>query len=375
MNTYSHVLFTWAAARRLCPRRPRLAWFAAAGAGLPDLPYIARGARLLWKGGARVQRRDVLAKLDYYSEPDWTPDLALHSLVSVAPVLVASGAVQSPALRGGLRALSLGWAGHNLVDLATHASDARPHLWPISSRRWQSPVSYWERRSHALPMVVLEHAALVALAASALANLPRRKGARPSWSTRVRNSTDLAMSFLRHPRQVGALVPTSRRTVSQMLDMSSWGHVRRVVELGAGTGVYTAQLLDRVGPDAHVLAFEIETGLARGLEERFEDTRLRVICDSAENLEEYLDGERVDIVVSALPFTTLPEAVRARIYRAIVVALDPAGAMLAIQYSTARQGDLKRLFSTVERRWAFRNVPPALLYACRGPAPGNAGST
>jgi phospholipid N-methyltransferase len=375
VNTYSHVLFTWTAARRLCPGRRRLAWFAAAGAGLPDVPYIARGARLLWKGGGRVKRREALAKLDYFSEPDWTPDLALHSLVSVAPVLAASGTVSSPVVRDGLRAMSLGWAAHNLVDLATHASDARPHLWPISSRRWRSPISYWERRSHALPVLILEHAALVAVAGWALRDPPRERVRPRPRLARVRDSTGLAASFLHHPRQVGALVPTSRRTVREMLDMTSWRGVERVVELGAGTGVYTEQLLERVGPDAQVLAFEIDRVLARGLEQRFADSRLRVICDSAENLHEYLNGHSVDVVVSALPFTTLPEPFRARIYRAIVTALEPAGMMLAIQYSKARQGDLQRLFSTVEHRWALHNVPPALLYACLGPGALTAGSS
>lgn len=39
--------------------------------------------------------------------------------------------------------------------------------------------------------------------------------------------------------------------------------------------------------------------------------------------------------------------------------------ILAIQYSTARQRDLERVFGKVRRRRSIRNLPPALLYACR----------
>ena len=81
-------------------------------------------------------------------------------------------------------------------------------------------------------------------------------------------------TFIKHPRQVGALVPTSKSTVGTMLDMTEWGRVSCVVELGAGTGVYTEELLRRVGDDAMVLAFEIDPGLACRLTGRFHDRRL-----------------------------------------------------------------------------------------------------
>lgn len=372
MNTYSHVLMTWAAARRLRPQRPRTALMAAAGAGLPDLPYLARAARpVTSKRG--LTKHEVLEKLDYFNEPDWTPDLALHSLVLIAPLYGAAGALPTPASREGVRALALGWVGHNLVDLATHASDARPHLWPVSRRRWRSPLSYWERPSHAVPVLIAEHLALLAIAAHVgYRRVPRnyyRRGRRTPLQ-RLGDLTSLMTTFVEHPRQVGALVPTSRRTVREMLDMTDWRHVKRVVELGAGTGVYTAQLLERVGRDARVLAFEIDGRLARRLGERFTDQRLRVVDQSAETLADHLGGEQVDVIVSALPFTTLPEPVRKAVYDAIASALRPNGVMLAIQYSTVRQRDFERMFSEVDRRLAVHNMPPAMLYACRGPVNG-----
>lgn len=176
-------------------------------------------------------------------------------------------------------------------------------------------------------------------------------------------------TFIKHPRQVGALVPTSKSTVGTMLDMTEWGRVSCVVELGAGTGVYTEELLRRVGPDAMVIAFEIDPGLAHRLTQRLHDGRLRVVNESAENLAAHLNGHKADVIVSALPFTTLAKAVREAVLSAITDGLAPDGVMLAIQYSAARQRDLERLFGSVRRQRALRNVPPALVYACRGPVP------
>jgi hypothetical protein len=71
--------------------------------------------------------------------------------------------------------------------------------------------------------------------------------------------TDLAerLLFLRafgtHPRMVGAVLPTSRWAVVDMLDMADIQRAKSIVELGAGTGVYTQEILARLRQDARVL--------------------------------------------------------------------------------------------------------------------------
>jgi phospholipid N-methyltransferase len=59
-------------------------------------------------------------------------------------------------------------------------------------------------------------------------------------------------AFAAHPRQVGAILPTSRQAVRDMLDMADVPGAGLVVELGAGTGSQTAEILARMGPDARL---------------------------------------------------------------------------------------------------------------------------
>jgi phospholipid N-methyltransferase len=150
-----------------------------------------------------------------------------------------------------------------------------------------------------------------------------------------------------------------------MLSLAPLGEARCVVELGAGTGPYTGEILRRLGPQARLLAFEIDPELARGLAERFPDPRLRVIADSAANLEAHLDGERPEVIVSALPFTSLPATVRQEVLDVTRRVLAPGGVMLVLQYSRFAQRALERTFGTVERRLSPLNVPPAVLFICR----------
>ena len=171
-------------------------------------------------------------------------------------------------------------------------------------------------------------------------------------------------AFAANPRQVGAILPTSRYAVRDMLDLGDVPGAGLVVELGAGTGVQTGEILARLRPDARLVALEIDPDLARLLEERFDDPRLQVVCDSAEYLAKHLDGERADVLVCALPFTSLEPGLRRRILDTLPKALAPRGTALVIQYSPLIQSELRRLFPSVRRRITLRNVPPAFLFAC-----------
>jgi phospholipid N-methyltransferase len=171
-------------------------------------------------------------------------------------------------------------------------------------------------------------------------------------------------AFAANPRQVGAILPTSRHAVRDMLDMADLPSARLVVELGAGTGVQTGEVLARLAPEARLIALEIDPALVRILEDRFHDPRLQVVCDTAENLPEHLAGEQADVVVCALPFTSLEPGLRRRILDTLPRALGPGGVALVIQYSPLIQSELRRLFGSVRRRISPFNVPPAFLFAC-----------
>jgi phospholipid N-methyltransferase len=175
-------------------------------------------------------------------------------------------------------------------------------------------------------------------------------------------------SFLANPRQVGAVLPTSRRAVGDMLDMADVPAARLIVELGAGTGSHTGPILERLAPDARLVAFEIDADLADILRQRYDDDpRLEVVTGSAELLSEHLHGARPDIVVSALPFTSLPGDTGRRILEMTRRTIAEDGVFLVLQYSVFVRKTLHQLFGSVQQRWSPINVPPAFLFACSRP--------
>jgi phospholipid N-methyltransferase len=375
VRTPTHWALTLAAARAARPGDPAAARAAALGAVIPDLPYWVLGAALAVRGRSREQMR---ARLGYDgSELNWAPDLAAHSVLAPAAVLAAAALLRSSRLA----ALGAGWAGHILCDIPVHHTDARPHGYPLWSRRFHSPLSAWDRRRHAGPVTAAEAvlgAAAVAFAAKSAAGGPGpgagRPGAGPARALRRRlaDGATFLRAFATHPAQVGAVLPTSRHTVARMLDLAGadfdWRDAKVIVELGAGTGVYTEQILQRAGPQTEVLAFERDPVLARRLAARLgPGCPNLVVCGDAALLEERLDGRLTPLVVSALPWTSLKAEVRNRLLAMIGRNLAPGGALLTIQYSTHREPDFAGYFGRMRHVWSLRNVPPAALYELREP--------
>ena len=73
-----------------------------------------------------------------------------------------------------------------------------------------------------------------------------------------RESLLLLRKFLRSPRTVGAVTPSSRALARAMIANLPINEPASIVELGPGTGAFTGAILDRVGPKARVLAMELE---------------------------------------------------------------------------------------------------------------------
>jgi hypothetical protein len=55
-----------------------------------------------------------------------------------------------------------------LPDALQPAGDVHPLFWPLSERRFEGPVSCWDRDNHARPIALVEHAALLRATAGLL---------------------------------------------------------------------------------------------------------------------------------------------------------------------------------------------------------------
>jgi phospholipid N-methyltransferase len=177
-----------------------------------------------------------------------------------------------------------------------------------------------------------------------------------------------ARNFLKHPRMLGSLIPSSRFLIEEVLQAVDWSKARVIVEYGPGVGTFTAEVLRRMRPDASLIAIETNTDFVRFLKSSITDPRLKVIHGSAVTTDEVLRDLghlKADYVISGIPLGTMPTELRCGILHTTHAVLDPRGSFLVYQFTTRVLPDLQRIFKLVERRFEPLNILPAQIFFCQ----------
>lgn len=175
-----------------------------------------------------------------------------------------------------------------------------------------------------------------------------------------------ARNFVKHPRMLGSLIPSSRFLIEHVLGRVDWRTAHVIVEYGPGVGTFTFEILRRMRPDGVLVVFETNADFVSYLRET-RDPRLHVVHGSAEEIGSVLATlgcGKADHVISGIPFSTMPEEVRDRILRETHAALDPKGSFLVYQFSRRVLPYLERVFSRVAQDFEPRNILPAQLFYC-----------
>jgi phospholipid N-methyltransferase len=118
-----------------------------------------------------------------------------------------------------------------------------------------------------------------------------------------------------------------------------------VVELGPGTGVFTAEIQRRLGGRGHQLAVELSDSFAAQLRRRF--PRVEVITGDAVRLREILDERGIDsadVIISGLPHALFGKQLQQRFMDTFTSCLASDGKLVAHAYVHAAWSPPSRHF-------------------------------
>jgi phospholipid N-methyltransferase len=184
-------------------------------------------------------------------------------------------------------------------------------------------------------------------------------------------------AFLRHGRKIASFAPSSRFMARKVVDGIDWDSTRCVVELGAGTGPITAQLVRRLRPQTRAIVIELDPVLCGRLKARFQGiANLEVIQGDATQFDKLL-AERgipqVDHVLSGLPLPSFPEELRHAVLETSARTLASGGTFRQLTVMPLIYYKMYcRYFDDVRFRFVPWNLPPGGVYVCRGFRPKSA---
>lgn len=172
--------------------------------------------------------------------------------------------------------------------------------------------------------------------------------------------------WLRSLLRVGAVAPSSARLADAMTQGLT-AICGPVIELGPGTGVFTAALLRRGVSAAQVAVIEASENFAAALALRF--PQVAVIHDDAARIRHVTPFGlgAADLIICGLPLLSMPQAKVLRIVAGSMTVLRPKGELRLFTYGHRCPIPAAMLFrlGLVAQRRAFvaLNMPPASVYA------------
>lgn len=177
------------------------------------------------------------------------------------------------------------------------------------------------------------------------------------------------LEYLRSPRTVGAVAPSSERLAVKMVSNIDFENSKCIVEYGPGTGVFTDKIIERKKKDTLLILLEYNKVFCKQLEERYNEIdNIIIINDSAENVDMHLEKYRirnVDYVVSGLPFASLPKNISNKILKKTRTILKKDGLFITFQYTLLKKEFIAGYFKEIELERVVLNVPPAYVLECK----------
>lgn len=194
---------------------------------------------------------------------------------------------------------------------------------------------------------------------------------RPRPRRLYRASSDFCLvlrNLLSNAKTVATIAPSSRFLSRAVLHGIDWSKTKCVVELGAGTGPITAELVKVAPPGTRLIVNEFLPEFCQVLREKF--PTVEIVEGDARKLGDMLVERgvtQVDHVLSGLPLTHFSPLDRDVVIDEAAKVLGPHGEFR--QVTTAPwlyHGLYRRYFRDVSFKLVVRNLPPGGVYTCRG---------
>lgn len=172
--------------------------------------------------------------------------------------------------------------------------------------------------------------------------------------------------FLREPACTGSICPSSQFLARQLVSMALEENPGNglLVDLGAGSGVVSRELLRQgVSADA-ILAIDISDRFEKRFNRYSPGLKLRI--GDARNLPEILarhyPGRKIRAIISSLPLRSMPGAIVGEVMVVLNTLLQTGGRLVQFTYALWQRCALERYgFLHNKAHYVALNIPPALV--------------
>ena len=143
----------------------------------------------------------------------------------------------------------------------------------------------------------------------------------------------LLKNFIKSPISVGSIWPSSPALANNITTGINLENSSSIVELGPGTGVFTAYIIKKKKHNAKFFVVELNPELCSVVKDKY--PTVTVYNESAANLELLKNEENlehIETIISGLPWASFSQCVQNSIMEAIHASLNPNGMFTTFSY-------------------------------------------
>ena len=195
---------------------------------------------------------------------------------------------------------------------------------------------------------------------------------------------ELVSNYLKYylkDKRVASVLPTRRKVVRQACSAINFSQPLNVIEFGAGLGVFTRYIINRLVESSNFIAFETNCEMFAEL-----DSKLRLRSQSVANVTlhnrsafdvlsvtpPHLVG-KIDVVISGIPLSQIGEQQSKLLFAQTRKLLRPQGMFIVYQVTPLfkdvvgenQEQALKQYFAKVFIKDALVNLPPLRIYTAQ----------
>lgn len=177
------------------------------------------------------------------------------------------------------------------------------------------------------------------------------------------------LEYIKNPRQVGAVAASSKNLANDMVNNIDFKNAQCIIEYGPGTGAFTEKILARVRENTKVILIEKNESFYKILNDLYgHKDNVIILNDGVENIDQIVKTygiEKVDYIVSGLPFAAFPPELSSTILDKTTDVLGEEGEFITFQYSLFKKKLFDRFFKKIDIEKTLINIPPAYVLRCK----------
>lgn len=171
---------------------------------------------------------------------------------------------------------------------------------------------------------------------------------------------------LKHYKEVGTVLRSSPSLSKKAVSFIDPNKDACIIELGAGDGVMTKFILDKMSSGSKLMSIELNEKLFEQLSQ-IKDDRLICIQGSVEHLDQFIADHQLpkaDYIISIIPFIIFPKEKASEILSTCKKCMKDGASYIQIHYAKTLKKFYEGAFGNLKSHFVISNIPPAYVFVC-----------